>query len=149
MTREEKCDFAIENGYKYDPLTGKIYGMRGKEITRKHKGYICINLKVRGKNHNLYGHQLAWYYMKDECVEELDHINGIPNDNRFVNLRSVARNENQWNRKTAKGYYYNQREKKWKAQIWFNSMQIHLGYFNTEFEARNAYLQAKEKYHII
>lgn len=149
MTREEKCKLAVEMGYKYDPINGKIYGVKGKQITRTHKNYVCINLKVEGKNHNLYGHQFAWYLMFKECVDELDHINGNPNDNSLINLRPVTRNENQWNRKTAKGYYFNKRENKWKATIYYHSKGIHLGYFNSEEEARKAYLEAKEKYHII
>jgi len=34
MTREEKCKLAIEKGYTYDKITGKIYGIRVL--------YVCI-----------------------------------------------------------------------------------------------------------
>jgi len=57
MTREEKCKYAKESGYKYDVNTGKVYGIKGKEITRRHKGYIAINLRVGEKNENLFAHQ--------------------------------------------------------------------------------------------
>ena len=38
---------------------------------------------------------------------------------------------------------------KWRASIRINTKPIHIGYFDTEEEAHQAYLQAKEKYHII
>jgi hypothetical protein len=150
MTREEKCKLAIERGFTYNSETGLVYNRYGKISKSIHlKGYLQIQITLNKKKYNLLTHHFSWYWVYKECVECLDHINGIRNDNRICNLRSVTRNENQWNRKTAKGYHYNKREKKWKAQIMFNSMQIYLGCFNTEQEARNAYLQAKEKYHVI
>lgn len=149
MTREERCKYAKERGFKYNPLTGDIYGIKGKKITRRNRGYVLINLSIQGKNENLFAHQFAWWLFFNEIVEEIDHINGIKDDNRIINLRSVTRQENQWNRKTAKGYYYNKREGKFRAQINVNCNVIHLGYFDTENQAKNAYLKAKEKYHKI
>ena len=149
MTRDEKCKYAKESGYTYNCLTGKIYGIKRKEITRRHKGYIAINLRIGEKNENLFAHQYAWWLCFNEVVNELDHINGIRDDNRIINLRSVTRSQNQWNRKTAKGYCFNKAMNKWKSTIYINSKGKHLGYFNTENEAKNAYLQAKEKFHVI
>jgi hypothetical protein len=82
-------------------------------------------------------------------VFELDHINGIRNDNRIENLRSVTRSQNQWNRLTAKGYYWDKSKNKYKAHIKFNDKRKFLGLFETEEEARNAYLAAKQIYHVI
>jgi hypothetical protein len=82
-------------------------------------------------------------------VFELDHINGIRNDNRIENLRSVTRQQNQWNRTTAKGYYWDKVKNKWRAELKLNRKKIYLGMFNTEEEARNAYLAAKQIYHVI
>ena len=148
MTRLDKCKLAIERGITYNPETGKIYGVRGKEITAKTiKGYIVIKLKFNGKYIDLKAHQLAWYYVNKEIVEALDHINGVKDDNRICNLRSVTHQENQFNRTTAKGYYWNKTANKWLSQIQLNSKKINLGLFKTEEEAREAYLKAKEKYH--
>ncbi|WP_395655883.1 HNH endonuclease [Flavobacterium sp.] len=149
MTREERCELAIERGYIYNSETGKIFGIVGKEIKCKHLGYIRIQLKKNKKVYFLLAHQFAWYYINKKCVEEIDHINGIRDDNKISNLRSVSRNKNQWNQKKAKGYSYHKLKQKWQSQIRVNKKDIHLGTYNTEQEARNAYLQAKEKYHII
>ena len=150
MTREEKCKLAIERGYTYDPETGLIYS-RLKKILKKHdtKGYFVIGLTYNQKSYKLLAHQFAWYYIHKECVEQLDHINGVRDDNRMCNLRSVTRQQNQWNRKTAKGYSWSKEKSKWRSQIQLNKKNIHVGYYKSEQEARNAYLAAKEIYHKI
>lgn len=149
MTREQKCEFAIQNGYKYNSETGKITGVKGKELTAKRNGYNLIYLYLNKKEYKLCGHHLAWYYTHKECVEQLDHINGDRSDNRICNLRSVNSQQNHMNRTSAKGYSWYKERNKWRSQITLNNKQIHLGIFEKEEDARNAYLQAKEKYHII
>jgi hypothetical protein len=149
MTRQEKCELAIERGYVYNPETGIVYSRFGREITSKKKSYINIQLRFNGKKYELYAHQFAWYWVYKKCVDCLDHINGVRTDNHISNLRSVTYQENQHNRTTAKGYTWNKTANKWKAQIGLNGKTIHLGYFNTEEDAKQVYLEAKEKYHII
>ena len=149
MTREEKCKLAIERGFTYDADTGLIYNRYGKALKYMHykTNYIQLNIVKNKKNYPITGHQFAWYWVNKECVEEIDHINGIKHDNRICNLRSVTRQQNQWNRTTSKGYTWNKKDKKWQAQIQVNKKVIYLGSYNTEEEARNAYLQAKGIYH--
>jgi hypothetical protein len=147
MTREEKCKLAIKRGYIYNPETGLIYNKKGKLVTsiiNSKKKYIKIQSDIF-----LLGHHFAWYCVYKECVECIDHINGIINDNRICNLRSVTNQQNQWNQINAKGYTWNKKTKKWQSQISYNNKVIFLGSFDIEQEARNAYLQAKEKYHKI
>ncbi len=47
-----------------------------------------------------------------------------------------------------KGYYFNKNIKKFKAYIQVNGKPKHLGYHNTEIEAKQAYLEAKALYNI-
>jgi hypothetical protein len=150
MTREEKCKLAIDKGFTYNAETGQVFGVRGKEITRRDKdNYIDIGLFNNGKSYNLRGHQFAWYWVNKEIVEHIDHINGEPSDNKISNLRPVTNQQNHFNQTKAKGYYWNQKLNKWIAQIMLNGKKIHLGCFDNEEDARAAYLEAKEKYHII
>jgi hypothetical protein len=51
--------------------------------------------------------------------------------------------------KKAKGYTFNKSKNTWRVRIQINNKCIYIGSFKTEDEARNAYLKAKEKYHII
>lgn len=150
MTRLDKCKLAIERGYTYDPETGLIYNRFGQLVNciDAYK-YIVFGFKYNNKILQLKGHQFAWYCVNKECVEEIDHINSIRNDNRILNLRSVTRQQNQWNRLTAKGYTWHKKTEKYSAQIRINNKTINLGYYNTEEEARNAYLNAKQIYHVI
>ena len=152
MTREEKCKLAIERGYTYDPETGLIYSRFNRIINTRYTksrsfGYVYLSLRLNNKNYNLRAHQFAWYWVNRECVEHIDHINGIKDDNRICNLRSVTHQQNHFNRITSKGYYYNKANNKYRSQLFVNSKKIHLGYYNTEQEAQNAYLAAKEIYH--
>jgi hypothetical protein len=150
MTRKQKCELAIEKGFKYNSETGTIINRFGRVITNKRKdGYLCINLyNENRKEYKLLTHQLAWYITYGEIIEEIDHINGVKDDNRIANLRRVTHQGNCFNRTTAKGYYWNKKAKKWHTQIKLNSKQIYLGLFDEEEDARQAYLNAKEIYHI-
>jgi len=79
----------------------------------------------------------------------IDHKDGNKLNNCINNLRIVNNQQNCWNRTKAKGFYWNKKNQKWHAQIKLNSKTIYLGCFNTEDEARAAYLAAKQIYHII
>jgi len=147
MTRLEKCEILKSKGYTYDPETGKIYGIYGKEIKHKNKaGYIEINTSLI--NGTLLGHHFAWYmtYGNVDFIE-LDHQNRIRNHNRIDNLRISNRSQQNENRSNIKGYSWD--KNKWRSQIIVDKKIIYLGRFKTEEEAKNAYIEAKKKYHII
>lgn len=145
MTREEKCKKAIELGYTYNPESGDVIGIKGKPIIAKKDGYIDIQSKVFYK---LKAHIFAWYYIYGETVDQIDHINGIRDDNRLCNLRAVNNQQNQQNRTKAKGYGWHTGTQKWRAYIKGNGKYIHIGLFDNESDARQAYIEAKKIYHI-
>ena len=84
---------------------------------------------------------------------DLDHINGIRNDNRIENLRIATRAENLWNKsgkvEGVKGIYRDKRRKKrpWLARIGVNGVTFSLGAYKTQEEAQEAYRIAAEKFH--
>ena len=149
MDRLEKCVLLKSLGYTYDPESGKIYGMKGKEITSLNR-YVIItgNKKFKG---NLLGHHFAYYYVYGNVdFEMLDHINGNKTDNRICNLRISNKYKNQWNRfDEIKGYTWNKKKNKWQSTIKVQGKSIFLGLYETKEEARQSYLLAKSKYHII
>jgi len=108
-------------------------------------GYARTNItQSTGKRTLKKVHRLLMNAPKDKQV---DHINGDRLDNRKVNLRIVSNEINSHNRQFAKGYYWNKRDRKWSAYIKVNKKNIYLGRYNTEAEARSAYLKAKTIYH--
>jgi hypothetical protein len=151
MTRLEKCQLAKEKGYTYNHSTGEIKGVYGKIITNKDRyGYIQCRVYYATKPFLILGHRLAWFLHYGTLPNNsLDHIDGNKSNNKIDNLRDVTAQENQWNRTTAKGYFWNKRLKKFHAQIHINNKKKYLGLFQTEQEARNAYLKAKEIHHVI
>ncbi len=114
-------------------------------------GYYKVVLCKDGKMKTHYVHRLvAQAYLENYSDNlQVDHINGDRLNNYISNLRMVTSQQNQWNKTKAKGFCWNKNAKKWQAQIKINNKIKYLGYFNTEAEARESYLKAKEIYHII
>jgi hypothetical protein len=115
------------------------------------RGYYTVSLCKDNKARTYTVHRLLAQAFLENYSEDLhvDHIDGNKQNNKLQNLRMVTGQQNQWNRKTAKGYCWNKRDKKWIAKIVLNRKNKHLGYFDTEQEARDAYLAAKKIYHVI
>ena len=111
--------------------------------------YIKINDKnVFIHRLNYYAHNQEWDIFDASKNNNIDHKDQNKQNNNISNLRVVTAQQNQFNR-NAKGYSWYKKANKWQAYIMLNRKQIHLGHFDTEEEARNTYLEAKKKYHII
>lgn len=149
MTREQKLLAAIENGITCDPELGIVYGVRGNIITKKNnRGYISFSIRKNGIDYSIRAHQFIFYWVNKKCVDVIDHINRITDDNRISNLREVTQATNLENR-GMKGYNYDKNRNKWRSRIKHQGKEIFLGRFDTEGEARQAYLNAKKIYHNI
>lgn len=101
-----------------------------------------------------YAHRLAWLYMQGRWpVDQIDHINGVRSDNRWVNLREATNSTNQQNLRKAKkhnqqgllGVTKNRRG--FSARIRTNGVTKHLGTYRTIELAHAAYIQAKRNIH--
>ena len=118
-------------------------------VNNHSKGYNMI----RFNNKCILRHRIMCYCFKEldltDTKIQVDHINHDKLNNNIENLRLVTHQQNHFNRSNVKGYYFNKREQKYRASIKINQKEIHLGYYNTEEEAREAYLRAKEVYHVI
>jgi len=118
-------------------------------IINKYKTYRIVIKKMYILSRVVYKtHHPEWDIEDSSDSNVVDHINNNSLDNRIENLRILTQKENTFNR-TAKGYHWHKRRNKWQAQITINGKKKHLGLFTEEADARNAYLEAKEKYHII
>lgn len=151
MTELEKCQLAKEKGFSYCPVSGELKGVYRKVIRSTDRdGYIECIIYYATKPFFIRGHRLAWFLHYGTLPNNsLDHIDGNKSNNRIDNLRDVTNQQNQFNRTTAKGYCWHKPTNKFIAYIKSNGKKKYLGLFETEQEARNAYLKAKEIYHVI
>lgn len=100
------------------------------------------------KTYTILSHQFIFFCKYGYLPKCIDHINNDKSDNRINNLRDISLSENQWNRK-GKGYYWNKKTNKFHSNIKIDNKIKYIGYFNTEEEAKKAYLNAKKTYHSI
>lgn len=114
-------------------------------------GYRIIRFKDVGGVH---AHRLAWLIFHGAWPEDqIDHINGIKDDNRIANLRDVSPAKNQQNRRDALPNNrlgvlgVSPRKGKYRARITVQGRVLELGKFGTLEQARDAYLAAKARYH--
>lgn len=114
------------------------------------KGYITIRIHDR-----LYlAHRLAWYIETGEQPEQIDHINGVKDDNRICNLRAATPNQNQHNKALnknntsgVKGVSWNESKKKWEARVWMDGKCNRLGRFSDLAMADAAVRQFRKDKH--
>ena len=130
----------------YDPETGHFtwLGSRGPTRTGSRagslhsRGYICIQV-----DRKIYkAHRLAFLYMKNQIPTEVDHINRIKSDNRWVNLRPATHQENMGNQgirvNNTSGYNgvsWHKLTSKWMAYGARKGRLVHLGLFDSLEEA--------------
>jgi len=95
-------------------------------------------------------HRLAFFYVLGRWPkDQVDHVNGIRDDNRWANLREATASQNIHNRGASalsssgvKGVY--PRGTRWYAKICVKGNRQHLGVFDTIEEAAHAYSTAAE-----
>ena len=93
----------VRSTFVYDQETGSLFrrmaGGNRKEVGSQRKdGYL--NLNFSGRNYLI--HRLVWFMHYGVWPRhQIDHINGIRNDNRMENLRDVPNKENARNARLA------------------------------------------------
>lgn len=86
-------------------------------------------------------HRLAWAYVYGDPVPSIvDHIDGDKQNNRIANLRPATSALSNLNKRPARGVWFDQKRRSWKAYIGKKT----LGYFSTEAGAAQARAVAYE-----
>ena len=140
----------------YDPETGILtwaYSRggitKGKVVGHPNKtGYWQVMLDRKSYQ----AHRLIWKWMTGEDPPAfIDHINHDRHDNRWVNLRLATPAQNNQNvrgwGKYKKGVRKSTCGTTFDATIRVDGRSIHLGCFNTEDEAHQAYCDAADRVH--
>lgn len=127
-------------------MIGKIAGDLNHRF-----GYVCICIdRVDYKRH-----RLIWFYVhKQWPTADLDHIDGVRDNDGILNLREATRSQNTWNsaiprtnKSGYKGVCWNKRANKWRAYIKAYDVWHHLGHFDNIEDAISARKQAETQYH--
>lgn len=147
-TLRESLDYDQESGV----MTWRKKCKQGKQAGCKRKdGYVVIRID----DVLYYRHRLAWMYVYGVIpTYTIDHINGMPGDDRLNNLRDVPISINSENQRKASprnksnGFLGVQRNHGgWQGHITVKGKRILLGTYKTPQEAHEAYLTAKRKLH--
>lgn len=150
--KQIRKNFIYKDGFLYWNISRK--GVQfGKQVGRiMPNGYMSAMLDYKA----IGVHRLIFLYHNEDFnigykprENQIDHINGIRDDNRIENLRVVTCQENHMNRTTAKGYGFEKSRNKWRASITTKGVSRIIGRYDTELEARDAYLEAKQIEHNI
>lgn len=151
MTKSILTQSELKEQIHYDPETGIFTRLKNNLInigTIQKSGHIRFMV-----NGNKYlSHRLAWLYVHGEFpFDEIDHINGIPSDNRISNLRVCTHSQNMKNRKVyvnnksgLVGVYFDKLKNKWRSQCALNGRRFSLGLFETKelaYEARQLFVK--------
>ena len=122
--------------------------------THDSKGHLQISIDKK----QYLAHRLTWVYHFGEIPEgmQIDHINGVRDDNRIANLRLAtpagnARNQRKQEGTSSrfKGVCFHKRLLRWCASIKSakEKRKLSLGYFDSEEEAARAYdIAAKREF---
>lgn len=153
---EVPSEFVLYKGlrvYKDGKIERRLKRAGWREIPNKvncDSGYNCIKMydKKSAKRHRIIKAAYTPEFDIKNPKHVVDHINHDKIDNSLNNLRVVTQQGNQWNRR-GKGYSFNKKSGKYQVNITINNKVTYIGSYKTKEEARDAYLLAKEKYHVI
>lgn len=151
---------AVRKVLDFDPETG-VFTWKVSRGGKSRKGAVAgyqnrlgyWHVTCLGMEHK--AHRLAWLYVNGRWPrDQLDHINGIRNDNRITNLRECSREENYQNKAPYRnntsgftGVMWHEPNQAWLARIGVGGRKLCLGYHASPEAAYSAYLEAKATHH--
>jgi hypothetical protein len=157
--KEKPTQEELKRQLHYDPDTG-LFTWLVSNSRRVKVGDVagCLNKVTLYEHIGINGtlcmaHRLAWLYMKGYWPEhEIDHKNGIRDDNRWINLRHVTRScnfQNQTVYKNNKSGFYRvslvKRDQKWDSRIMINGKINILGSYEDPLDAALARFTAEDQ----
>jgi hypothetical protein len=99
-------------------------------------------------------HRLAFLWMTGDIPDLIDHADGNPHNNAWLNLRPATRNQNRQNSRRGKnntsgfkGVSFQHTSQKWLAYINKDHKKIFLGSFADPETAGAAYARAAKELH--
>ena len=131
---------SLFKNYNYNPLTGDVSSKLGHVYCSTERGYPVHVVKIAGKKTRILLHRMILAAHIEESIDDLDvdHINGVRDDNRFSNLRAVNRSNNRRNSAKPRnnvsgvvGVCWHKHQRKWEVKL----LNKTIGYSRDFFEA--------------
>lgn len=144
LGRIRSCDVFIKN-----KLGVRNYLKKGRILSPGGNRYPTVSFMVDTVKTYMTVHRAVFEAFNGKTVLQIDHINNDIRDNRLCNLQALSSHDNNIKAKGRKFKtstfpgVYRYRNRKWKAQIGINGKKYHLGYFENEQDAHEAYLKVK------
>lgn len=142
----------------YEPDTGKLFWLERPGAPKQWNARFARREAFTAKNCSGYhhgtlmgrtisAHRAIWCLQTGEWPsDQVDHVNLDRSDNRWSNLRSATRSENNRNTRSRPnassrfiGVQFHRLSGKWAARIRLGGKQKYLGIFADEIAAANAY----------
>lgn len=155
MTQDE-----LKQVLDYNPNSGEFFWKKqmaswipaGTSAGNLNKKLGYVQIRIHKKLY--YAHRLAVLFMTGEMpTEQVDHINGIRSDNRWLNLREASSTEQMRNTAISRnntsgvnGVSWCTSRQRWQAGITVNHKTKFLGYFKDFIDAVSARKQADALY---
>ena len=131
----------------YDPETGLLHWKMNPNRCRpsnfgavagynKGQGYSQIGFK----NKLYQAHNIVWVMHHGDIPEDktIDHIDRNKSNNRVENLRLASRSQQEINQ-NSRGFFWHEKARKWRVEIFVGKKRKHIGYFPSALQARLAY----------
>jgi hypothetical protein len=138
--------FTVEEIRKAFRFCHNTFGVINIKLNRfvgwkQNGGYICVDYK----GCKILAHRIIWVLHYGYWpIDQIDHINGIRNNNSILNLREANHSTNGMNRGCQKnnttGYkgVYKMRDR-FQARITINGKYVYIGTYKTKEQASKAY----------
>ena len=148
--------------FTYDPVAGEIrWNKRNDDPKFKLAGQLAGTHRRDGrgvivhKNGFFLSSHIAWAWMTGEWPSHIvDHADNDPSNDAWSNLRAATKAQNGYNKRKKprtssafKGVCFARHAHKWRAEIVADGKRRHLGYFESESDAANAYELAAIELH--
>ena len=146
----------ISNLLRYDHRTGELIWKErdspsfNTRYAGRPAGYISDGyIKVRSSSFGVYfAHRIAWYlyYGEDPGEYQIDHKDGVRNNNSILNLRLATNSLNSQERSLERRFTQRESTGRWSSVMYIKNNPIRLGDFDTPQEAQQAYDEAIKRY---
>jgi hypothetical protein len=151
----------VRDALDYDPETGIFLWKNPNKFGPRRTGQIAGCIQSTGYRRIMidyvryFEQYLAWVFVYGtHPVNEIDHINKNPGDNRIRNLREATRSQNEQNKgkpitntSGIRGVVWCASREKWQAQLMLDKKMKFLGRYNTKEEAVIARKSAEKEFY--